>query len=338
MSPVEVPSAKSPSDNFQVVSFDLDSTGRRLVDEICHIGGLYVAQDGSEKVFSNYIMPHRDPNPGARRSFGIRVVNIGRFRMLKNLENGVIIKTKSEFSVMTNFLDFLSEAKGSSDGIILVSHETGPKVIVPLLLVSLERCRLMEKFRTVVAGFANSSDLVARYGDKDKVTSGSMRSLCKTLLGDTNPNTCSAMERSKIVMKILQKVVPSGQADAPDISKVKEDLSTVQSEEEDLKSLRQILSAQSGLRPIFFKELKTTRRVVRDRALGIRKRVAETGADYNYFEELYKSKAESDDVKHILKGKLTAFEDDDLDYLVSILDRHFIGEYVESPVSNPETK
>jgi hypothetical protein len=44
---------------------------------------------------------------------------------------------------MTSFLDFLSEAKGQSDGVILVSHETGPKVIVPLLLVSLERCRLV---------------------------------------------------------------------------------------------------------------------------------------------------------------------------------------------------
>jgi hypothetical protein len=77
----------------------------------------------------------------------------------------------------------------------------------------------MEKFRAVVAGFANSSDLVARYGDKDKVTSASMRSLCKTLLDDTNPNTSSAMERSKIVTKILQKVVPSEQGDAPDVSK-----------------------------------------------------------------------------------------------------------------------
>jgi hypothetical protein len=28
-------------------------------------------------------MPYKNPNPGARRSFGIKVVSIGRYRMLK---------------------------------------------------------------------------------------------------------------------------------------------------------------------------------------------------------------------------------------------------------------
>lgn len=35
--------------------------------------------------FSQYVMPYKNPNPGARRSFGIRVVNLGRYRMLKQV-------------------------------------------------------------------------------------------------------------------------------------------------------------------------------------------------------------------------------------------------------------
>ena len=42
----------------------------------------------------------RNPNPGARRSFGIKVVNIGRYRMLKDMASGKILKTKSEVSAL----------------------------------------------------------------------------------------------------------------------------------------------------------------------------------------------------------------------------------------------
>ena len=42
--------------------------GRRLIDEICQIAAHYNQSD-----FSQYVMPHRNPNPGARRSFGIKV-------------------------------------------------------------------------------------------------------------------------------------------------------------------------------------------------------------------------------------------------------------------------
>ena len=51
-------------------------TGRRLIDEICQIGGHYASNSTEENSFSQYVMPHRNPNPGARRSFGIKVRNI----------------------------------------------------------------------------------------------------------------------------------------------------------------------------------------------------------------------------------------------------------------------
>ena len=65
-----------PAGNYQVVAWDLDTTGRRLIDEICQIAGHFsssTATAQSERSFSQYVMPHRNPNPGARRSFGIKV-------------------------------------------------------------------------------------------------------------------------------------------------------------------------------------------------------------------------------------------------------------------------
>jgi hypothetical protein len=88
-------------------------------------------------------MPYKNPNPGARRSFGIKVVSIGRYRMLKDLETGRILKTKSEISALQEFLDWLKVAKGEKDGVILVCHEPTRKVLIPLLLEALYRFNLV---------------------------------------------------------------------------------------------------------------------------------------------------------------------------------------------------
>ena len=50
----------------------------------------------------------------------------------------------------------------------------------------------------MVAGFVNSAAMVQKFGDLSKVTSLSLRSLCKTVLQDTNPNTSTASERCKV--------------------------------------------------------------------------------------------------------------------------------------------
>ena len=91
--------------DYQIVAWDLDTTGRRLIDEICQIGGYYVLANPPKDeannqtgdggyTFSQYVMPYKNPNPGARRSFGIKVVSVGRYRMLKDLDTGKILKTK----------------------------------------------------------------------------------------------------------------------------------------------------------------------------------------------------------------------------------------------------
>ena len=183
---------------YQVVAWDLDTTGRKLIDEICQIGGHYSqpgSSDQADNTFSQYVMPHRNPNPGARRSFGIKVVSIGRYRMLKDLNSGKILKTKSEVSALQDFISWLGRAKGDKQGVILICHEperkvicqhstllptlflllTSAQVLVPLLLQALYKYNLLSAFSQVVSGFCNSSEAISELGDKSRITSLSLR-------------------------------------------------------------------------------------------------------------------------------------------------------------------
>ena len=57
-----------------------------------------------------------------------------------------------------------------------------------------------------------------------------------------------------------------------------------------------------------------------------RKLVAESNVDYSILDDIYKSKAESDDVKSIIKTKLRSdIVDEDIDELVTMFDNHFIA-------------
>ena len=110
------------------------------------------SSSSDECTFSQYVMPYKNPNPGARRSFGIKVVSVGRYRMLKDLDTGKILKTKSEVSALQDFLDWLKEAKARSgkDGILLACHEPNRKVLVPLLLEALYKYNLLDQFNETV--------------------------------------------------------------------------------------------------------------------------------------------------------------------------------------------
>ena len=78
---------------------------------------------------------------------------------------------------------------------------------------------------------------------------------------------------------------------------------------------------QGTLRPIFEGQLRQ-RRSVRERAMTLRKLVAESGLDYKALEDLYVSK--DIEVKPALKEKLSSsVSDADLDELIALLDGHF---------------
>jgi len=320
--------------NYQVVTWDLDTTGRRLIDEICQVAGFYV-HNGSDREFSQYVMPHKNPNPGARRSFGIKVASMGRYRMLKEVETGKILKTKSEVSALQDFISWLEEAKEitKTEGIVLVCHEPARKVLVPLFMESLRRYGLFESFGQVVVAFANSVKVVEKYaGDSGKVTSYSLRSLCKTILNNTNPATASACDRAKVLVEILSKIShdKSNNEDESswmiDASKVLTVATSVKAEQDEVQHLKSVLGTQGTLRPIFEGQLKQ-KRPIREHAIGLRKLVAEAGLNYEDLAHLYKSDDDNTEEsrRENLKARIGEASDKDVEELVKLLDKHFIN-------------
>lgn len=68
-----------PSGDYRLVGWDMDATGKRLVDEICQIAGYT-----SDSAYSQYVMPFKNLSPPAKKRHCIKVVTIGRYRVLKN--------------------------------------------------------------------------------------------------------------------------------------------------------------------------------------------------------------------------------------------------------------
>ncbi|TRY67143.1 hypothetical protein TCAL_02954 [Tigriopus californicus] len=320
-----------PAGKYTVVSWDMDTTGRRLIDEICQIGGFYQgpAQEGEEAPgscstvsFSQYVMPYKNLNPGARRSSGIRVVNLGRYRVLQHVESGDILKTKSEVFALQDFIQWLTQAQAAcqSEGVLLVCHEPARKVLVPLLLEALSKYKLTESFKAVVKGFANGSHVVKAFGDKDKITSYSLRSLCKTVLNDTNPNTNSASDRCQVLFRILNQVASNQSNEPLARHQVSQVAVTVDSEEEDLVLLKAKLDTLAKLRPIFESQLKQ-RRSLKEKAMTLRSLVADAGVDIDELTRVYHE--QKDEAKSVLQNRIEKASESDIDKLVELMKSHF---------------
>ena len=111
-----------------------------------------------------------------------------------------------------------------------------------MLLEALYKYNLLPSFTNVVKGFCNSSAAISKLGDRTKITSLSLRSLCKTVLGDTSLPTGSALERSEVLVQILISIT-GGQGEVA-ADKIVEFSSTVSSEERELTSLKHVLGTQ----------------------------------------------------------------------------------------------
>lgn len=92
-----------------------------------------------------------------------------------------MLKTKSEISALTDFITWLESVKGDAvDGIILVYHE--PRKVIPLMLLeSLRKFNLLDRFKQSVKGFANGFN-VAEVKCADTVRTFSLRTLSRVML------------------------------------------------------------------------------------------------------------------------------------------------------------
>lgn len=109
-----------PRGKYTLVGIDIDTTGRRLIDEIVQLSAYTPCSE-----FGQYIMPYMNLNPAARQRHQVRVITIGFFRMLKSMQTYKMVKTKTEVAALHDFLDWIEKIKKleNSDGIILIYHE-----------------------------------------------------------------------------------------------------------------------------------------------------------------------------------------------------------------------
>lgn len=105
-----------PNGNYILVSVDIDTTGRRLIDEVIYLLQCWagvnelctpfvsnltfwfclpwllflqivqLAAYTPNEHFEQYIMPYMNLNPAARQRHQVRVISIGFFRMLKSMQ------------------------------------------------------------------------------------------------------------------------------------------------------------------------------------------------------------------------------------------------------------
>lgn len=145
-----------PHGKYTLIGIDIDTTGRRLIDEIVQISAFT-----PERQYAQYIMPLMNLNPAARQRHQVRVITVGFFRMLKSMQTYRVMKTKMEVAVLNEFIDWLEaqlrEDEGS-DGIVLVYHEQ--RKFVPYMVIeALKKYKLLDRFAQSVKSFANGFKL-----------------------------------------------------------------------------------------------------------------------------------------------------------------------------------
>lgn len=74
-----------PPGDYLLVGWDMDLTGKKLIDEICQI-----ACYTSTSSFAQYVMPFKNLTPPARKRHNLKVVTIGKYRMLKNSQTNKV--------------------------------------------------------------------------------------------------------------------------------------------------------------------------------------------------------------------------------------------------------
>ncbi|CAK1547739.1 unnamed protein product [Leptosia nina] len=313
-----------PPGKYSLVGWDMDTTGRRLIDEICQIAAYTPKQS-----YSQYIMPYGDLNPGARRRHNVRVVTVGRYRMLKDTVTHKILKTKSEISALTDFLDWLEKEKGDGS-VILIYHE--PTRLSPtMLLEALTRYKLLDRFKTIVAGFTDSYALAAEKC-KATVKSVSLRVLARVLLDADTLSVDSALDRASTAYRIVEHLSQSEQQEVggggEGVNASEDMVETarawarpVHTELEALDKLKKLLERQNTFRPVFAPLLRLARSE-RKRVTQLRRLLADAGLLYDHLKDAWQEQQVTGLEKQLSALSVTAKEED-IKELIDIFDRHF---------------
>ncbi|XP_026470758.1 maternal protein exuperantia-1-like [Ctenocephalides felis] len=305
----------------------MDTTGRRLIDEIFHIAAYTLNSQ-----FSQYIMPYANLKPSVRRKHNIRVTSDDRLRVLRSNINNKVIRTKSEIFGLLDFLNWLADVKSKSDGagIILIFHEP-KKMLSYMLLEALQRYDLHGKFNDIVKGFANGHAL-AEEKCSATMKSFNLKVLSRVLL-DREEQFDNASNRAKIICEIVQHL---GQGEQKDLAAGIEDPNRVildnmvkvvrlysyptSVELGELKELRKVADRSSSFQPIFSAAKKMNYRDIQ-RTNVLRSILAEGKSGYTTMKSTYEIDGKQGLINELAKLQIT--RKDQQHDLLEILDSHF---------------
>lgn len=327
-----------PFGNLKLVGWDLDTTGRRLIDEICQISG-YTPEEN----FNMYIMPHRDIDLRSKRRHALRTVNAGKFRVLKDNKTNKVLRTKSEISALTDFLEWLEKVRGDNPTvyIVLLCHETY-KLNASLLLEALRRNQMLDRFSSVVKGFADCHAL-AKDKCQKSIVAYDLRTLCKMLLNKENASLASAAERAKYAYQIVEHLtaggVENGEGGAggvggagdsavtpsPDVT-IKTVLayaSDIEAEENNIQEFKVTLERQNTLKPVFYLGLKTQNYKDRQQVMQLRSYVTNALIDYEQLQNVWTTQNGKEGIVELINTKLTEVEEKDREEIINYIVKHF---------------
>lgn len=198
-----------PNGRYTLIGIDIDTTGRRLIDEIVQISAYT-----PEHQYSQYIMPLMNLNPAARQRHQVRVITVGFFRMLKSMQTYRVVKTKTEVSALNEFIgwleDRLREDEGS-DGVVLIYHEQ--RKFVPYMVIeALKKYALLDRFAATVKSFANGFKLAEQKCTKT-IKYFSIRQLADLVIGEDEAKggfEGNAAYRSRLAYQMARKLANDG--------------------------------------------------------------------------------------------------------------------------------
>ncbi|KAJ8963078.1 hypothetical protein NQ318_018542 [Aromia moschata] len=299
---------------YRLVGWGIDTTGRRLIDEIVQIAA-YTPQSK----FSQYIMPFADLNPTYSRRHSIRVINTVRYRRLKDLNTNQFVKTKSEISALQDFLQWLETVKGDGRGRRHSHLSRDPQGLAGHAPGGPEG-----GFSKVVKGFVNGFN-IAQAKCANTTKSFSLRVMSKVLLNKEDENFSSAIDRARaadIASHLAQgeRLELEGKPSA-EISGVEPHLidfvcpyaNPISAEEEEIAVFKK---RQNTFRPVFGALLRASR-PERQHASHLRRLLAENNINYDKLKEAYETGA-----KEGLE-KVANAKEKDLQELLEILDCFF---------------
>ncbi|CAG9799371.1 unnamed protein product [Chironomus riparius] len=314
---------------YKYVGFDVDTTGRRLIDEI-----LQIAAYTPDEQFSQHIMPLMNLNPGARQRHQVRVINVGNFRMLKCMKSYKVIKTKTEIATLMDLLCWLEKINDEKDGIILLYHEQS-KLAPYMLIESMKRFNLFDRFNKIVKGFVNGYELC---GDDQKGKGLKYLTLAQNYkvhadclkmdVKESEEFEGNATVRAKLSFEICKLMSYEGEIKEQDEKEIYDAMNKfvsnkarpIDRELDELVEMEESITRQTDMRDIFLTYFSTSR-FHRRRALDFRRALADQKHDSKTLQAIWDSE-KREGIEKLVKG-LESIKEEDHEELINILEHHY---------------